>query len=432
MPRLLSHRRQFFASLTTLAGGLTLPQLLAGRAAAAASGQSRDTAVIFIMLGGGPSQHETYDPKPDAPAEYRGPQHPIHSSVPGVWLCDLLPRQAAIMDKLCIVRSMHHGEASHIALHMVETGYFLRNATNALKGEMPSVGSIVSRCRAGSAADIPKYVSLPKAQAYSNAHFVGEQYDAFNVDDDPSLPDFTLSNLAPAKGLTTDRLAARHGLLSSLRGATSFPDPQHIAEPIDHFAQQAVDLLLGARAQAAFDLSRERAAVREAYGKYGVGQRLLLARRLVEADVPFVMVRTFDWDDHAKLSEGMRQRCPAFDQGVAALVTDLCDRGLSQRVLVVAMGEFGRTPRVNASGGRDHWPGAGSVLFAGGRFRMGQVIGATDSKGGVVTESPYGPQSILHMVYSHLGIDPSRTFPDFTGRPRYILEEREPIREMLG
>ena len=432
MPRLLSDRRQFLASLTTLAGGLTLPQLLACRAAASAAGQSHDTAVIFIMLGGGPSQHETYDPKPDAPAEYRGPQQPIKSNIPGIWLCDLLPRQAAIMDKLCIVRSMHHREASHIALHMVESGYFLRNVANARRGEMPSVGSIVSRCRAGGAADIPKYVSLPRAQAYSTAGFVGAQYDAFNVDGDPSLPGFTLANLAPVNGLTTDRLAQRHGLLSSLRGATSFPDPSRVAEPIDYFTQQAVDLLLGARAQAAFDLSRENDSVRDAYGRTTTGQRLLLARRLVEADVPFVMVRTFDWDDHANLAEGMRKRCPAFDQAVAALVTDLCDRGLSQRVLIVAMGEFGRTPQVNASGGRDHWPGAGSVLFAGGKYRMGQVIGATDDKGGVVTESPYGPQSILHMVYSHLGIDPSRTFSDHAGRPRYILEEREPIREMLA
>ncbi|HUE70366.1 MAG TPA: DUF1501 domain-containing protein [Pirellulaceae bacterium] len=428
----LPHRRRFLTSLTTLAGGLTLPQLLAWRASAKEAGTETHTAVIFLMLGGGPAQHETYDPKPDAPSEYRGPQQPIRSSVPGVWLCDLMPRQAAIMDKLCIVRSMQHREASHIALHMVESGYFLRNVANARRGEMPSVGSIVARCRSGGSADIPKYVSLPRAQAYSSASFIGAQYDAFNVDGDPNLPDFSLSNLAPAKGLTSDRLTQRHNLLSSLRRAQSFPDPQQVAEPIDHFAQQAVDLLLGSRAQAAFDLSREKESVRDAYGRSGVGQRLLLARRLVEADVPFVMVRTFDWDDHANLAAGMRQRCPAFDQAVATLVTDLCDRGLNQRVLVVAMGEFGRTPRVNANGGRDHWPGAGSVLFAGGRYRMGQVIGATDSKGGVVTEAPYGPQSVLHMVYAHLGIDSSQTFPDHTGRPRYILEEREPIREMIA
>ncbi len=432
MPDLLAGRRRFLASLTTLAGGLTLPQLLALRAQARDQGDGSNTAVIFLMLGGGPSQHETYDPKPSAPSEFRGPQQPINSNVPGIQLCDLLPRQAAIMDKLCIVRSMQHREASHIALHMVETGYFLKNSVNALKGEMPCVGSIISRCRAGGASDIPKYVSLPTAQAYSGPQFVGAQYAAFNVDADPSRPEFNLSNLAPAKGLTADRLAQRHGLLSSLRSARSFPDPQHVAESIDHFSQQAVDLLLGARAQAAFDLSREKDVVREAYGRTAVGQRLLLARRLVEADVPFVMVRTFDWDDHAQLAEGMRKRCPEFDQAVTALVTDLGDRGLTQRVLVVAMGEFGRTPRVNSSGGRDHWPGAGSVLFAGGRYRMGQVIGATDSKGGVVTEAPYGPQSILQMVYQHLGIDTARTFLDYTGRPRSILDERQPIREMIS
>jgi hypothetical protein len=424
-------RRQFLGSLTTLAGGLTLPQLLALRAEAKAKGADTDTAVIFIMMGGGPSQHETYDPKPDAPSEYRGPQHPVRTSVPGIWLCDLMPRQAQIMDKLCIVRSMHHREASHIALHMVECGYFLRNVANALRGEMPSVGSIVARCREGGVTDIPKYVSLPRAQAYSTAGHLGAQYDAFNVDADPNAADFRVSNLAPVAGLSGERLASRHNLLASLGSTKTFPDPLRIAEPVDHFTQQAIDLLVGARAQAAFDLSREKDAVRDAYGRTAVGQRLLLARRLVEAGVPYVMVRTFDWDDHANLAAGMRKRCPEFDQAVATLVTDLCDRGLNQRVLVVAMGEFGRTPRVNPNAGRDHWPGAGSVLFAGGRYRMGQVVGATDDKGGTVAESPYGPQSILHMVYAHLGIDSSRTFADFTGRPRYILEEREPIREML-
>jgi uncharacterized protein (DUF1501 family) len=424
-------RRQFLSSLTTLVGGLTLPQFLALRAEAKAKGADTDTAVIFIMMGGGPSQHETYDPKPDSPSEYRGPQQPIRTSVPGVWLCDLLPRQARIMDKLCVVRSMTHGEASHIALHMVESGYFLRNAANALRGEMPSVGSIIARCREGSAADIPKFVSLPRAQAYSTAGHLGAQYDAFNVDADPNAGDFRVSNLAPVAGLSSTRLASRHNLLASLGNTRTFADPQHVAEPVDHFTQQAIDLLLGDRAQKAFDLSREADKVRDVYGRTAVGQRLLLARRLVEAGVPYVMVRTFDWDDHANLAAGMRKRCPEFDQAVATLVTDLCDRGLSRRVLVVAMGEFGRTPRVNPADGRDHWPGAGSVLFAGGRYRMGQVVGATDSKGGTVAESPYGPQSMLHMVYAHLGIDSGRTFADFTGRPRYILEEREPIREML-
>ena len=413
-----------------LLGGLSLPELLARRAQAQAGGGDTDTAVIFLMLGGGAAQHETYDPKPAAPLEYRGPQQAIGSAIPGVAMCDLLPRQAAIMDKLCIVRSIEHREASHIALHMVESGYFLRSSANALRGEMPSVGSVVSRCRGGS-TDIPRFVSLPRAHAYCTAGHLGTQYAPFNVDGDPSQADFRVSNLAPAKGLSTDRLAARHQLLASLGSRQDFPDPQRVASSVDHFTQQAVDLLLGSRAQAAFDLTREKDSLRDAYGRCAVGQRMLLARRLVEAGVPFVMVRTFDWDDHAKLAEGMRQRCPAFDQAVAALVTDLGERGLSRRVLVVAMGEFGRTPRVNANGGRDHWPGASSVLFAGGRYRMGQVIGGTDSKGGTVVDSPYGPESVLCMVYQHLGIDPARTFPDYTGRPRYLLERREPISEMV-
>jgi uncharacterized protein (DUF1501 family) len=157
----------------------------------------------------------------------------------------------------------------------------------------------------------------------------------------------------------------------------------------------------------------------------------LLARRLVEAGVPYVMVRTFDWDDHANLEQNMRQRMPSFDTGIAALVRDLRERGLQQRVLVVAMGEFGRTPRINPNAGRDHWPGVMSVLLAGGCYRMGQAIGASDSRGATVAHAPYPPQSVLAMLYRHLGIDPARTFPDFSGRPRHILELREPIQELL-
>jgi uncharacterized protein (DUF1501 family) len=189
--------------------------------------------------------------------------------------------------------------------------------------------------------------------------------------------------------------------------------------------------LLSDRVQRAFDIGREPATLRERYGMNALGQRLLLARRLVESGVPFVVVRMFDWDDHEEIEPKMRKRGPMFDQGVAALVRDLLDRGLNRRVLVVAMGEFGRTPRVNVKAGRDHWPGAMSVLFAGGAYRMGQVIGATDSKAAAPASAPYRPEDVLGMLYRHLGIDPALTFADLRGRPRHILEQRDVIRELV-
>jgi len=175
-----------------------------------------------------------------------------------------------------------------------------------------------------------------------------------------------------------------------------------------------------------------RTSVRDAYGRNALGQRLLLARRLVEAGVPFINVRTFDWDDHEQLEPRMRSRLPEYDQGLATLIRDLRDRGMNRDVLVVAMGEFGRTPRVNVNAGRDHWPAVMSVLFAGGAYRMGQVIGASDARGAAVLRAPFHPQQVLGMLYRHLGIDPAMAFPDFSGRPRHILEEREPIRELVS
>jgi hypothetical protein len=267
--------------------------------------------------------------------------------------------------------------------------------------------------------------------AYSNAHYLGGEHNAFGVDGDPSKPDFRVGNLALNDKLTSDRLAGRHELWHSLDRIDRLNDLHGSAEASDEFTQRAFDLLLGDRAQRAFDLTKESDASRDRYGRTSVGQRLLMARRLVEAGVPFVAIRSNDWDDHERLEPRMRVRMPEHDRGIAALVSDLAERSLSRQVLVVAMGEFGRTPRVNVRGGRDHWPAVSSVLVAGGAYRMGQVIGASDARGGSVADAPYRPENVLAMVYRHLGIDPATTFRDFTGRPRYLLEERAPIAELV-
>jgi uncharacterized protein (DUF1501 family) len=415
------------------AGALGLPTLLQLRAASRAAtsptpATPTDTAVIFVMLGGGASQHETYDPKPDAPAEYRGPFASIPTAIPGVRFSELLPEQAQRADQLAVIRSVTHHEASHIALHAIETGAFLRDRTQALKGDFPAIGSVVSRVRGG-VDGLPGFVALPKAHAYCGPHWLGGEHAPFNVNDNPNTSAFAVSNLALRKGLTTEQLTDRHSLSRTFAAARR--DLDDSPDTLDAFRRQALDLLTGPRARDAFAIDREPIVLRDRYGRSALGQRLLLARRLVEVGVPFVMVRTFGWDDHDNLAQRMKDRAGEYDLGLTALIDDLLDRGLTRNVLVVAMGEFGRTPRVNAKGGRDHWPAVSSVLFAGGSYRMGQVIGASDAHGGRVVAAPYAPQSVLGMVYRHLGIDPALTFPDFTGRPRHLLDVREPIAELL-
>jgi len=425
-------RRKLLKSGYLALGGLTLSDILRLRNFAEASGRTvDDSAVIFVTLGGGPSQFETYDPKPDAPAEYRGPFSPIQTNVPGVQFCELLPQQAAIMDRLAIIRSVHHEQASHIAEHIVETGYDLRNSANSRKGEMPSVGAVVSRVRGRNSSGIPSYVSLPRHHAYAGAHWLGTQHHFFAVDDDPNAEAFEVGNLSLNSRLNVERLTDRRTLLQQLDGMKQARDLAGDADALDAFSHQAFDLITGERAQRAFDINQEAESLRNRYGRNTVGQRMLLARRLVEAGVPFVTVRMGDWDDHQQLPDKIGKRAPMYDNGITALIEDLQQRGLRHNVLVVAMGEFGRTPRINGNAGRDHWPSVNSVLFSGGDYQMGQVIGATDRNASRVVEAPYRPQSVLAMVYRHLGIDPAWTFADYSGRPRYVLEERRPITELL-
>ncbi len=425
-------RRHAIRAATGWFGALSLPSIFQLRAQAASAGNpGKDTTVILINLGGGPSQFETYDPKPDAPREIRGTFEPIATNVDGIQICELLPKQARMMDKFAIIRSIQHRQASHIAEHIVETGYDLRNSLNSRTGEMPSVGSIVSAVRGPSPAGIPAYVSLPDRKAYGGPHWLGGQHRHFSVNDDPNLPEFSVKNLALTGNLSSMRLQDRRTLLTGLDRAERAIEEQEDAKSVDAFTRQAFELLTGPRAREAFDISAEPESIRDRYGRNAFGQRLLLARRLTEAKVPFVKVRSTGWDDHRDLVKRITPRSAEFDQGLTALVSDLHERGMNRDVLIVAMGEFGRTPRINGTGGRDHWPSASSVLLSGGEYRMGQVIGATDSRGAYVTESPYAPQNVLAMLYRHLGIDPAITFEDFTGRPRHALEERRVIAELV-
>jgi hypothetical protein len=409
---------------------LSLPGVLRLRAASRDAGTpTRQTSVIFVTLGGGASQFETYDPKPHAPAEVRGAFKSIQTAVPGVRFCELMPKQAALAKHLAVIRSVTHHEASHIALHVVETGYFLKNSGNVVAGEMPAVGSVAAKVRGTGPGGLPGFVSMPRMFYYSDPHHLGKRFAAFDVTADPNDPAYRVANLDLVKGVSPERMGERRELLRGV-GDQTLHDLDGTAASLDSFQSQALELVTGEKARAALDIGREPEKLRDAYGRNAFGQRLLLARRLAEAGVPFVAVRTFDWDDHDKLPERMSKRSPEYDAGLSALFADLISRGLNRDVLVVAMGEFGRTPKVNGNAGRDHWPGTASVLLAGGNYAMGQAVGESNATGGTPAKSPYAPQQVLGMVYRHLGIDPGLTFPDFTGRPRHILEEREPITEL--
>ena len=413
-------------------GGLTLPQILAHRAARAASGDSvRKTSVIFVELAGGPTQFETYDPKPTAPSDYRGPLGVVATASPGVYFSELMAEQARVFDKLAVVRSIHHDSSSHgTSSHYVQTGYYLRNRQNR-DNEMPCVGAITSRVRGPNQPGLPAFVSLQSRMRYGLSAYLGKAFNPFVVSADPNRSSFRVDNLGLERSLTFDRLAGRRDLLDQLDRTRQVVDTRGVAVAMDKFVGEAFEMVTSGKAQKAFDVGAEPDSVRDRYGRHRTGQEMLLARRLIEAGVTFVTTRVSSWDDHNGIAARMKSKGPAYDQGLAALIEDLHERGMDRDVLVIAMGEFGRTPRVNRNAGRDHWGRLMSVLIAGGGLRMGQVVGSSNSKGETPEDAPYRPAHVLAMVYRHLGIEPSTTFPDLSGRPRYVLEDRELIRELV-
>lgn len=424
-------RRSFLGAGLLGLGGLTLADVLRGRALAGESQLGAKTSVIFVELAGGPTQFETYDPKPSAPSEYRGPLSAIQTNLPGVFFSQYMAEQAKIADLLTVVRSIRHNSSSHDpSSHLTQTGYYKSGQKGGVN-QMPSIGAVASRFRGPNHAAMPAYVAVPRVMRNGGAAQLGLSCAPFETGGDPSAKQFEVKNLATLGSLTIDRLGSRSELLAQLDAQRRLDDLDGSAEAVDQFTRKAFDLVTGSQAREAFDIGREPETVRDAYGRTTVGQSLLLARRLVEAGVTCVSVRVTGWDDHSKIAKGLAGRGPVYDQALAALVRDLRDRGNAQDVLVVAMGEFGRTPKINKNAGRDHWGSLMSVLFAGGNLKRG-VFGESNSKGEVPVSMPYRPEHVLATVYRHLGIDPASTFADFSGRPRYILEEREVIREILA
>ena len=443
-------RREFLRAGTLALGGLTLPELLRGRAIAGTTGT--DTSVILFWMWGGPSQLETYDMKPDAPSEYRGPLDPIKTNVPGMEICEYMPGQSKIADKFSIIRSLHHTMSAHNDGSIeVLTGKTptVPDPTSQAHSEHPDFGMVVSHMRGIHPKGLPQYVGAQKSPFMTTAGYLGAAHTAFETGD-PSKTDFQLKNLTLATGLDSGRLDDRRDLLSQFDQFRRRLDRK--ADAIDDFNRIAFTILTGTTVANAFDLGQEDNKLRDRYGRHRWGQSCLLARRLAEAGVAVINIdatapndttKHFSWDDHASafhLDYAQQERLPQMDQGLTALITDLHDRGLDKNVLVIACGEFGRTPRItyapknfsNQPGvGRDHWPNAYSALIAGGGLRMGQVVGATNSKAEYPTQDPLTPQDLLATVYRHLGINYRHEIMDFSGRPVPILPHGKPIEALI-
>ena len=415
--------------------GLGLPELLRMRAEAAAQGLAgKETAIIYMELAGGPTQHETYDPKPTAPAEYRGPLQAIDTSVAGVQFSRYMGQQARIMDKLAVIRSIHHDSGSHgTSAHLTQTGYYLRDRQNR-ENDMPCIGSYAAMIRGSNAEGMPAFVSLPRSMRFGRAGWLGKGFNPFQTMQDANRKNFRVANLTLLRGLDNARLRNRQQLLEGFDASRRIQDTRGVADATDRFSRAAFDMVTGDLARQAFDISQEDAPTRERYGMNAIGQNTLLARRLIERGVTLVSVRANSlgsWDDHVGIAKRMQDKGPSYDRAVAALIEDLYQRGLNRQVMVVCMGEFGRTPKINRNAGRDHWGRVMSVVLAGGDIRTGQVIGSSDAQGAVPASLPYRPENVLAMLYRHLGIDTTATYTDNSGRPRFVLEQRELIKELV-
>jgi hypothetical protein len=372
--------------------------------------------------------------------------------VPGIEICELFPLLARQAHRYSLVRSLHHEMAAHNdgSIELL-TGKTPTQAdpTSTAKSEHPDFGMIASRVRGRRPSGLPAYIGIPRQPFMTQPVYLGMSHQAFAAGD-PSAKDFRPANLTIAAGLNGARLDDRRGLVAQLDRYRRGLDFTGALDATDEFRQQAFQLLTSPHVATAFDLDREEPRLRDRYGRHLWGQSCLLARRLAEAGAGVITIDAlapqmgtplyFSWDDHANaqpgwdLARGMRWRAEFMDPALATLIEDIYDRGLDEQILVVAVGEFGRTPRLtsfNGCLGRDHWPQAQAALVSGGGLKMGQVVGATTSKAEYPTQRPLSPQDLLATIYRHLGIDPSVEFADFAGRPHRVLYRGEPIRELV-
>jgi hypothetical protein len=447
-------RRGFLGVGSAGLAGLSLPALLAAEGARVATNgagvNASADATITIFLSGGPSHHDTWDMKPDAPAEIRGEFQPIASSLPGVPVCEHLPKLAPHMHRCTLVRSVQHSvnNAHGIGVYTSLTGHDKgeRNVNgNASANDWPAMGSMVSKSRPPERPIVPfvhlPYITQEGAGGPPQPGFfggaLGKMYDPLFVTRDPGDPAFSIPELALQPDVGGDRFSRRRSLRGALDGGFTAPDAR-VAAGLSGFQQRAIDLLASSATQEAFRLSLEPAATRDAYGRNIYGQSVLLARRLVEAGTRAVTISwapdaNSTWDTHGGNFQKLKTTLlPQLDAALSSLLGDLVERGLLERTLVLVMGEFGRTPKINANAGRDHWNFCYSVLMAGGGMKPGVVFGASDKIGGLPASNPTSPAEIIATAYAALGLPAETEFHDALGRPFQLVPWGEPIRAILG
>jgi hypothetical protein len=439
-------RRDFLhaGAITTL--GLTLPACFARRAAAQST--NRDVNCIMLFLCGGPSHLDTWDPKPDAPVEVRGPFGVTQTNVPGIRISDIFPRMARHADKYSLIRTVYH---TATAVH--DTGHQMMQTGRLFSGgiEHPHVGSVLGYVR-GRRGDVPAHVLMPRPIGRTggnlphgqNAGYLGRQHDPLVLNADPSVPGFQVPDLLPPEYISSVRADRRQRMRDAVDGAVAAFEHDAGARQFDTNFSLAYRLATSAEARAAFALGAEPTRLRDRYGRTRFGQSCLLARRLIERGVRFVTVNMFEtvfdevtWDIHGSLpftdiAQMAREVVPNFDQAYSALLEDLRDRGMLANTIVTAMGEFGRTPKVNPAGGRDHHPGAWTILMGGGPIQGGRVVGETDELGYAPKRRPVTPGEVAATLYQALGLDPHRELPGPQNRPLPLVEYGvQPIRELF-
>jgi Protein of unknown function (DUF1501) len=441
--------------------GLTLPALLRHRAEATAAGRPmRNKSVILLWMAGGPSHIDTWDPKPNRPIENRGPFGVTQTKLPGVQICEHLPKQAAMLDKFTILRSVDARKSSHQPNMVFQTGNLEATPRTNPKGPMyPAIGSIVSKHHGANSPGMPPYVAFQTDKSHVGyGGWLGKEYDPFVAQQATKLPIYNNVGVDTGRvgganlfdlplGLSQDRIHDRRTLLQQFDRLQSNLDRKGSMNALDTYSQQAVDMVLGSQAREAFDITREPEAVRERFGDHLWCQEALLARRLVEAGVGFVTLdlsyhrSSGTWDNHGDnippyggIKNGLGPLLPLFDHLITTLVSDLDERGLLDDCLVIAMGEFGRTPQIGTQGssdGRNHWPVVMSMCLAGGGYRHGQVIGASESDGGHIADRPITPGDLAATIYRHMDVPLNTTYEDERGRPRLAVQNGgQPIGEL--
>lgn len=419
-----------------LTGAFSASRAHADGSASSSRPAAEADACILVWQDGGPSHYETFDPKPDAPIEIRGEYNPIATQTPGLQFSQLMEKMASISNELAVVRSIRHDQGNHGAgNHYMMTGAPPRIPVGcgAFVSFHPSLGSVVSK-EIGAPHGIPAYFSLPRMSRSGGPNFLGSRFAPFVVPDSPNSSSFRVRDVTIPQSLTDGRFQSRQKIRKQVDTMLRFNDAS-VADPtlaVDEFYGQSLQIIKSPEAQAAFDIHQESGEIRDAYGRNTFGQQALLARRLVSAGVPFVTLYQGGWDHHVDIFKSLDKKLPPFEATIAALISDLKQQGMLERTLVVVLGEFGRTPKINTRGGRDHWSNAMSVVFAGGQTPGGQVIGATDRQGYAAVERVLSPENFVSTIYRKLGIDPGQMMYSGEGRPVHLVSDATPIHELMG